>query len=407
MKPRILLIYTGGTIGMMANPNTGELQPLDFVYMHQQIPEIARLALEVIPISIAQPIDSSHMNPSHWVELVELIEHHEPHVDGFVILHGTDTMAYTASAISFMIQGLSKPIVFTGSQLPVGILRSDGKENILAALEIAGKKRADGDAALQEVAVFFQSKLFRGSRVSKISAHQFDAFDSPNYPLLGVAGVDIKIHTNQLLEQHAAGVTYSKILDQRVGLVKLYPGINLEAYGSVFDPVVHRAVVIEAFGSGNTPNHEAFAKVLSETLLNQVSEYYIEILTKKSRQNLSILQAESDSIKQVMNQNLSSNAMESDLNVNPLKQSLRVNQNRKMIDLQVSVALYGEIVKNLKLAEISLRKQTPLIQVIDSPTMPLDESGYEWWEWMVIGMLMGFILFGFFIYRKDAGSAAL
>lgn len=264
MKPRILLIYTGGTIGMMANPNTGELQPLDFVYMHQQIPEIARLTLEVIPISIAQPIDSSHMNPSHWVELVELIEHHEPHVDGFVILHGTDTMAYTASAISFMIQGLSKPIVFTGSQLPVGILRSDGKENILAALEIAGKKRADGNAALQEVAVFFQSKLFRGSRVSKISAHQFDAFDSPNYPLLGVAGVDIKIHANQLLEQHAAGVTYSKILDQRIGLVKLYPGINLEAYGSVFNPVVHRAVVIEAFGSGNTPNHEAFAKVLSD-----------------------------------------------------------------------------------------------------------------------------------------------
>jgi hypothetical protein len=156
-----------------------------------------------------------------------------------------------------------------------------------------------------------------------------------------------------------------------------------------------------------THNDPAFAKALSETLLNQVSEYYIEILTKKSRHNLSILQAESDSIKQVMNQNLSSNAIESDLNVNPLKQSLRVNQNRKMIDLQVSVALYGEIVKNLKLAEISLRKQTPLIQVIDNPTMPLDESGYEWWEWMLIGMLMGFILFGFFIYRKDAGSAAL
>lgn len=264
MKPRILLIYTGGTIGMMANPNTGELQPLDFIYMHQQIPEIARLDLEVIPISIANPIDSSHMNPSHWIELVALIEQHEPQVDGFVILHGTDTMAYTASALSFMIQGLTKPIVFTGSQLPVGILRSDGKENILAALEIASKKRADGKAALQEVAVFFQSKLFRGNRVSKISAHQFDAFDSPNYPLLGVAGVDIKIHANQLLEHNATGITYGKALDQRVGLVKLYPGINLQAYQSVFDPVVHRGIVIEAFGSGNTPNHETFAKVLSD-----------------------------------------------------------------------------------------------------------------------------------------------
>ena len=268
MKPRILLIYTGGTIGMMANPNTGELQPLDFIYMHQQIPEIARLDLEVIPVSITHPIDSSHMNPSHWIELVALIEQHEPQVDGFVILHGTDTMAYTASALSFMIQGLTKPIVFTGSQLPVGILRSDGKENILAALEIASKKRADGKAALQEVAVFFQSKLFRGNRVSKISAHQFDAFDSPNYPLLGVAGVDIKIYANQLLEQKVNEITYTKDLDSRIGLIKLYPGINLDAYQSVFDPVVHRGIVIEAFGSGNTPNHDTFANVLSEYVSN-------------------------------------------------------------------------------------------------------------------------------------------
>jgi L-asparaginase len=263
MKPRILLIYTGGTIGMMANPSTGELQSLDFDYIHQQIPEIARLDLEVIPISIAQPIDSSHMQPAHWIELVELIAQHEATVDGFVILHGTDTMAYTASALSFMIQGLAKPIVLTGSQLPVGILRSDGKENLLAALEIAGKKGSTGKPLLQEVAVFFQSKLFRGNRVSKISAHQFDAFDSPNYPLLGIAGVEIEIHTNELLEKPKINTAYFKQLDARVGLIKLYPGINLNAYQSVFNPEVHRAVVIEAFGSGNTPNHDAFAKVLS------------------------------------------------------------------------------------------------------------------------------------------------
>jgi hypothetical protein len=156
-----------------------------------------------------------------------------------------------------------------------------------------------------------------------------------------------------------------------------------------------------------THNDPAFAKAMSETLLKQVSDYYTEIVTKKSRHNLSILKAESDSIKQVVNYNLSSNAVESDLNVNPLKQSLRVDQNRKMIDLQVSVALYGEIVKNLKLAEISLRKQTPLIQVIDSPVMPLEESGYELWEWMIIGMLMGTLFFGFFIYKKDSTAATL
>lgn len=264
MKPRILLIYTGGTIGMMANPNTGELSPLNFEYIHRQIPEIEHLDLVVVPISIKCPIDSSHMNPSHWVELVELIEKNYHEFDGFVLLHGTDTMAYTASALSFMIQGLSKPIVLTGSQLPVGILRSDGKENILAAVEIAGKKRADGNAALQEVAVFFQSKLFRGSRVSKISAHQFDAFDSPNYPLLGIAGVDIKIHSNQLLERKDNEITFCKTLENRVGLVKLYPGISLEAYRSIFNVKNHRAVVIEAFGSGNTPNHEGFTRVLSD-----------------------------------------------------------------------------------------------------------------------------------------------
>lgn len=150
-----------------------------------------------------------------------------------------------------------------------------------------------------------------------------------------------------------------------------------------------------------------FSKAMSETLLNQVSDYYIEILTKKARTNLAILQSESDSIRQVMNNNLSSNAAETDLNVNPLKQSLRVGQSKKMIELQVSVALYGEIVKNLKLAEISLRKQTPLIQVIDSPVMPLEESGYRWWEWVYIGAFMGFLLFGFLIYRKDAKDEPL
>jgi len=172
-------------------------------------------------------------------------------------------MAYTASALSFMIQGLAKPIVLTGSQLPVGILRSDGKENLLAALEVASKKDSKGSPLLQEVAVFFQSKLFRGNRVSKISAHQFDAFDSPNYPLLGVAGVEIEIHTNELLEHPKTNTAYFKRLDARVGLIKLYPGINLSAYQSVFNTEVHCAVVIEAFGSGNTPNHDPFAKVLS------------------------------------------------------------------------------------------------------------------------------------------------
>lgn len=264
MKPSVLLIYTGGTIGMMENPNTGELQPLKFDYIHQQIPEIQRLDVDVKPVSVSNPVDSSQMHPDQWVELVDILEKHEGEVDGFVILHGTDTMAYTASALSFMVQNLAKPIVITGSQLPVGVLRSDGKENLLAAIEIAGKKDLNGVPLLQEVAVFFQSKLFRGNRVSKVSAHQFDAFDSPNYPLLGFAGVEIEISPKQGVANTMSRKVFYRNLDLRVGLLKLYPGIQLTAYSSIFKTENHRAVVVEAFGSGNTPNDSAFAEIISE-----------------------------------------------------------------------------------------------------------------------------------------------
>lgn len=264
MKPSVMLIYTGGTIGMMEDPNTGELQPLKFDYIHQQIPEIQRLEVEVQPVSISNPVDSSQMHPAHWVELVDIIEQRASAVDGIVILHGTDTMAYTASALSFMVQNLGKPIVITGSQLPVGVLRSDGKENLLAAIEIAGKKDPNGNPLLKEVAVFFQSKLFRGNRVSKVSAHQFDAFDSPNYPLLGFAGVEIEIDSAQGVGNTLSRTAFYRNLDLRVGLVKLYPGINLSAYASVFTVDPHRAVVVEAFGSGNTPNDPVFHAILSD-----------------------------------------------------------------------------------------------------------------------------------------------
>ena len=249
---------------MLTNPLTGELESLDFEYIHQQIPEINRLALDVVPISITKPIDSSQMQPNHWIELVALIAQHHARVDGIVILHGTDTMAFTASALSFMIQDLGKPIVLTGSQLPVGVLRSDGKENLLAALEIAGNKHPSGKPVLTEVAVFFQSKLFRGNRVSKISAHQFDAFDAPNYPLLGSAGVEITIHEDRLIPYRERGPAISTNLNTNVGLVKLYPGIDLAAYASVFNTENHKAVVLEAYGAGNTPNHPEFELPLKE-----------------------------------------------------------------------------------------------------------------------------------------------
>lgn len=262
MKPKILLIYTGGTIGMVANPSSGELSNLDFTYIHNHIPELNRLDVSVTPISTERPIDSSHMSPLQWIEISSLVARNATTYDGFVILHGTDTMAYTASALSFLIQNLNKPIVLTGSQLPIGILRSDGKENLLAAIEIAGKKDTNGDPFLQEVAVFFQSKLFRGNRVSKVSAHQFDAFDSPNYPALGIAGVNIDLDPTHLLRPQSKELKIYTAMEPKIGLLKLYPGITLTAYESIFRTENHRAVIIETFGSGNTPNTPSFEKVL-------------------------------------------------------------------------------------------------------------------------------------------------
>jgi len=264
MKSNILLIYTGGTIGMMENPSSGELEPLKFEYIHEQIPEIQRLDIAVIPVSLSQPLDSSQMHPSHWIELVEIIRFHYTRVDGFVVLHGTDTLAFTASALSFMIQNLQKPIILTGSQLPVGVLRSDGKENLLAALEIAHKKNHKNQPQLREVAVFFQSKLFRGNRVSKISTNQFDAFASPNHPLLGFAGVEIEIDQVHSLPFPPKKTVFYPRLALNIGLIKLYPGMHLPSYSSVFNVLNHSAVVIEAFGSGNTSNDPSFRAVISK-----------------------------------------------------------------------------------------------------------------------------------------------
>lgn len=264
MTPNILLIYTGGTIGMVADTSTGALQNLDFKYISAQIPEISLLNVIVTPKSISTPMDSSHMDPSIWVELCQMIEASHADYDGIVILHGTDTMAYTSSALSFMIQNLQKPIVFTGSQLPVGILRSDGKENLLTALEIAGKRDKDGTPSLKEVSVFFQSKLFRGNRISKVSTQQFDAFDSPNFPLLGHAGVQIEVFHNNLLPIAPSDPTFSPSLEPRVGVVKLFPGMRIKAYASIFCVKHHLAVVLETFGAGNSPKDEAFEQVLSD-----------------------------------------------------------------------------------------------------------------------------------------------
>ena len=260
---KILLIYTGGTIGMIKNPITGELESFNFKHIHDHVPELNRLNVQIESISFNEPIDSSEMNLEHWRLMSELVEEHYHLFDGFVILHGSDTMAFSASALSFMLQGLKKPIVFTGSQLPIGTIRTDGKENLITAIEIAGMKDSEGEAILQEVAVYFEYSLYRGNRSSKISANQFEAFQSPNYPELAKAGVQIEWQKDRLFRTELPEFKVFTSLKNNVALIRLFPGMNFEFYRSIFADEQVEAIVLETYGSGNAPSDVLFQELVT------------------------------------------------------------------------------------------------------------------------------------------------
>jgi L-asparaginase len=266
-RSSILLIYTGGTIGMINDPISGELKSFDFKHMYNQIPELNQIPVNIDSVSIEKPIDSSEMTPNHWLNLVNIIEKNYLLYDGFVILHGSDTMAYTASALSFLIQGIKKPIILTGSQLPIGTIRTDGKENLITAIEIAAQKDVYNQSIVQEVCVYFEYSLYRGNRSSKVSANQFQAFQSPNYPPLAVAGVNIEYDIEKLYRSTDKATTFWKNLDNRVALIKLYPGLPFEGYQALFDVSKFKAIVLETFGSGNAFSNPSFQKNI---------EYYIQ-----------------------------------------------------------------------------------------------------------------------------------
>ena len=260
---KILLIYTGGTIGMIKNPLTGELESFNFKHIHDHVPELSRLNVRIESISFDEPIDSSEMNLSHWKMMTKLVEENYTRYDGFVILHGSDTMAFSASALSFMLQGLKKPVVFTGSQLPIGTIRTDGKENLITAIEIAGMKDENGEAILQEVAVYFEYSLYRGNRSSKISANQFEAFQSPNYPELAKAGIHIEWQKDRLFRTSLPSLTVFSELQNQVALIRLYPGMNFEVYESIFNDPRVMAIVLETYGSGNAPSDIHFQRMVT------------------------------------------------------------------------------------------------------------------------------------------------
>jgi L-asparaginase len=252
-RPKICLIYTGGTIGMIKDPHTAALKSFDFDHLDSYIPELDRLNMDLSTFSFPHPIDSSEMDTEKWNLIAQAVADNYDDFDGFVILHGSDTMSYTASALSFMLENLDKPVILTGSQLPIGTIRTDGKENLITAIEIAGAKDKNGVSLVKEVAVYFEYSLYRGNRSSKVSANQFEAFRSPNYPQLAIAGVEISYRLPEYQKQ-TEEFTVFKSLSSDIGLIQLFPGLNWHFYESIFDTSKVRAIVLETYGSGNAPS---------------------------------------------------------------------------------------------------------------------------------------------------------
>jgi L-asparaginase len=263
-KPNVLMIYTGGTIGMVNDLKTGELKAFDFNHIYTHVPELQRLHVTLTTESFESPIDSSEIKIENWVRIGEIIVNNYNNYDGFVILHGSDTMAYTASALSFMLQGLKKPVILTGSQLPIGTIRTDGKENLITAIEIASGKNKDGEALIQEVAVYFEYSLYRGNRSSKVSANQFEAFKSPNFPRLAIAGVTIDYNLENLFKTSKTGLEFFPNFSNEVALLKLYPGININYYHSLFNLDNVKALVLETYGSGNASSDPVLQDTISD-----------------------------------------------------------------------------------------------------------------------------------------------
>ena len=265
-KSSILLIYTGGTIGMKEDPSIQALRPFDFSQILEEVPELSKFAYRIDSYTFDPLIDSSDVEPTLWVSLAELIESRYDMYDGFVILHGTDTMAYSASALSFMIEGLTKPVIFTGSQLPIGAPRTDGKENLISSVEIAAAKDEDGHAVVPGGCICFDNVLRRGNRTTKINSDNFRAFRSENMPPLAEAGINIRYNTSLIRRPGSwdSRPVFHKELDTRVSILKLHPGITPQVVRSILCSPDPRAVIIETYGAGNAPSKEWFISLINE-----------------------------------------------------------------------------------------------------------------------------------------------
>lgn len=262
----ILLIYTGGTIGMVKDYKTGALKAFNFDKLLKNVPELHLIDCAIDNVSFEKPIDSSDMNTTYWEELATIIEGNYQKYDGFVVLHGSDTMSYTSSALSFMLENLSKPVIFTGSQLPIGDLRTDAKENLITAIQIAALQK-NNEPVIQEVCLYFEYKLYRANRTTKINAEHFNAFSSLNYPVLAESGVNLKVNKKNLLKKNKGkSLVVHKKMDKNIAVLKLFPGLNEQVLKSVLEIPDLKALIIETYGAGNAPTCEWLVSGLKKAI---------------------------------------------------------------------------------------------------------------------------------------------
>ena len=261
----ILLIYTGGTIGMIKDSETGSLKNFNFNELLTYIPELNLLDCSIDTQSFEAPIDSSNMEPVYWQQLVSIIETQYDYFDGFVVLHGSDTMSYTASAVSFMLENLAKPVIFTGSQLPIGDLRTDAKENLITSIQLAALKK-DNSPVIKEVGLYFEYKLYRANRTTKINAEHFEAFTSLNYPALAQSGVNLSVDYNALLVPTGKPLLVHKALESKILLLKMFPGITQQMVTHLLDVKIFKGLVIETYGSGNVTTQSWFIAALKKVV---------------------------------------------------------------------------------------------------------------------------------------------
>ncbi|WP_417785946.1 asparaginase [Tenacibaculum sp.] len=266
-QPKILIVYTGGTIGMVKDYNTGALKAFDFSQISSKIPELQQLNCEINTISFDKPIDSSNMSVDYYIQIAEIISDNYDKFDGFVVLTGSDTMSYTSSAISFMFENLQKPVIFTGSQLPIGDLRTDAKENLITSIQVASAYE-NGKPVIQEVGLYFEYKLYRANRTTKINAEQFEAFASMNYPPLAESGVHLNFNYPLLLkpEGDKKDLVVRKNLDNHVAILKLFPGITESVVRSFMNIPDLKGIILETYGSGNAPTEKWFVDLLEESV---------------------------------------------------------------------------------------------------------------------------------------------